>query len=130
MRNNQLKGLQLRDKNNIYDYIIWGVVLILAIFTLYPFIYTLAGSLNDGQDYLFGGVWFLPRQFSFANYNIVFNDYRFWLALRNTILRTVIGTTVAILFTSLVAYGMSQRELRFKKFLEQLILSHYSLVED
>lgn len=105
-----------KGEANIYDVIIWTIIILLALVTLYPFIYTLAGSFNDGQDYLFGGVWLFPRVFSLANYVVVFEDGRFWLALINTILRTVIGTTLAIIFTSCVAYGMSQKELRFKKF--------------
>lgn len=116
MSNKKKKNTRVHTKANVYDYLIWISIIILAIFTLYPFIYTIAGSFNEGQDYLFGGVWLYPRKFTLANYKIVFGDYRFWLALRNTFLRTVIGTTVAILFTSCVAYGMSQKHLRFKKF--------------
>lgn len=113
---NKNKKIRKRNKNNIYDYLMWAIVIGLAIVTLYPFIYTLAGSFNDGQDYLFGGVWLLPRKFTLANYQVVFGDYRFWLALKNTVIRSVIGTAVALIFTSCVAYGMSQKELRFKKF--------------
>jgi len=105
-----------RNRTNIYDVIIWVVIVTLALLTLYPFVYTLAGSFNDGQDFLFGGVWLYPRKFSLANYHVVLSDPRFWVALRNSVLRTSIGTVLAVVFTSCVAYGMSQKELRFKKF--------------
>lgn len=110
-----------KRKNKIYKTNIWDIIIIaivggLALLTLYPFIYTIAGSFNEGSDYLFGGVWFYPRKFTLANYQVVLEDLRFWVALKNTVLRTVIGTTIAVIFTSCVAYGMSQKELRFKKF--------------
>lgn len=107
---------QSMHKANVYDVMMWCVVVALALITLYPFLYTVAGSFNDGRDYMFGGVWIIPRQFSLANYEVVLSDMRFWLSLRNSVLRTVIGTALALVFTSCVAYGMSQKTLKFKKF--------------
>lgn len=98
-----------------------GVIIIfvlglIALITLYPFVYTLAGSFNDGTDFEKGGVWLIPRAFTLDNYNAVFSDYRLWIGLGNTVLRTVIGTAAALIVTSCVSYAMSQRELPCKRF--------------
>lgn len=41
---------------------------------LFPFWYCVAGSFNDGSDYLKGGVYLWPRIFTTANYQAVFRD--------------------------------------------------------
>ena len=92
------------------------ILVLIALITLYPFVYTLAGSFNDGTDFEKGGVWLFPRVFTLNNYTAVFSDYRLWIGLGNTVLRTVVGTAAALIVTSCVAYAMSQRELPCKRF--------------
>ncbi len=92
------------------------ILVLIALITLYPFVYTLAGSFNDGTDFEKGGVWLFPRVFTLDNYAAVFSDYRLWIGLGNTVLRTVVGTAAALIVTSCVAYAMSQRELPCKRF--------------
>ena len=86
------------------------------LITFYPFWYVIIGSFTNGLTYEMGGVLILPKDVTLANFRVVFNDDRLWVAFRNTVLRTVLGTGVALLFTSMVAYAMSRRELRHRKF--------------
>lgn len=101
---------------NWFDYLNYFMFGLFAICTLYPFIYVLAGSFNNGADYSAGGVWFYPRVLSFANYEVVFRDVAFWKAFGITFSVTIIGTFFALLFTSIVAYAMSRNRLKFRKF--------------
>jgi len=53
--------------------IINGIIMVLFIvITLYPVLNTLAISLNDGTDALRGGIYLLPRKFTWKNYITVF----------------------------------------------------------
>ncbi|HIZ00195.1 MAG TPA: carbohydrate ABC transporter permease [Firmicutes bacterium] len=103
---------------NWADFIIWFVLGLFALIALYPFIYVLAGSFNDGMDYSAGGIWLFPREVTLANYSVVLMDDDFWHAFGNTVLITAVGTVCALLFTSVVAYAMSRRELRFRNFFQ------------
>lgn len=98
------------------DYIIGLLFILLALLTLYPFWYVLVGSFNQGPDYLSGGVFFWPRTWSFANYLYVLADKRLYHSLLISILRTVIGTFTSVVFTAMVAYAMSIKTLRFRRF--------------
>lgn len=92
--------------------------ILLAIFSLiaiYPLYYTLIGSFNAGQDYLAGGIYFWPREWSLSNYQVIFADGDLWSAYLVTVTRAIIGTITGLLFTSVVAYAMSRKELKFKK---------------
>ena len=59
---------------NWADFIIWFVLGLFALIALYPFIYVLAGSFNDGMDYSAGGIWLFPREVTLANYSVVLMD--------------------------------------------------------
>ncbi len=101
-----------------WDIVIMIVLAVFALLTLYPFWYVIIGSFNEGQDYAFGSVWIIPRVFTLGNYVVVVKDQRLWYSLRNTVIITALVTLLSLTFTSLVAYAMSRRELRFKKFFQ------------
>lgn len=87
-------------------------MLFLVFITVLPFWVCLAGSFSDSYEYTLGGVIFLPRGFNLYNYKVVFMDKTIFDAFLITILRTVIGSISSLLFTSLVAYGMSRKNLK------------------
>lgn len=109
-----------RRKSHVHVFDVFNAILLVlfALITLYPFVYVLAGSFNDGQDYGAGGVWLIPREWTTANYRVIVADTRFWNALKITVLSTVIGTASSLLFTSAVAYAMSRKELPFRNFFQ------------
>lgn len=94
--------------------------------TLYPFINTLAISFNEGPDTLKGGIYFVPRIFTFQNYEEIFSDSSILSAYTITILRTVIGTVFTLVFTGLLAYGLSKKYLRGRKF--YMVLCTFAMI--
>lgn len=100
-----------KQKKTRFDFV--NVILLLgfALLSIYPLVYVLAGSFNEGADYINGGVWIWPRVFSFENYQVVLNDLRLWKAYGITIARTILGTVTALIFTAIVAYAMSRKSL-------------------
>lgn len=105
--------MMMKNKMNAFDWINYAILGLFALITLYPFIYVLAGSFNDGMDYAGGGVWLFPRKVTLANYTVVMKDVAFWRAFLTTVSVTLIGAVSALLMTSAVAYAMSRKELRF-----------------
>lgn len=91
-----------------------AVLLVFALMALYPFLFTLAGSLNDAQDYQYGGVWLIPRKFTWASYIVILKDERLYRALFNTLIVTLVSVVVSLLFTSMVAYAMSPEKAERK----------------
>jgi putative aldouronate transport system permease protein len=85
------------------------------ILCIFPILYVFGGSFSQGRDYSKGGIFLLPRVFTFENYAVVLKDVRLWKGYLITILRTVIGTVAALIYTSIVAYAMSRPNLKFKK---------------
>lgn len=99
-------------KKTWFDYVNYIVLGLFALICLYPMIYVLACSLNSGTDYIKGGIYLWPRDVTFENFLLVLNDPRLWRSYGVTILRTVFGTVLALLYTSIVGYAMSRTNLR------------------
>ncbi len=97
-------------------------LLLLGITTLYPIFYMLVLSFNEGMDSMNGGIWLYPRKFTLFNYEFVLNNELMRDAYIVSIGRTVIGTAISILVTALAAYGLSFRNLPYKKILMTFII--------
>ena len=103
----------------------WIIVALLALLCLsiiYPFMYMLAVSLNEGTDAAKGGVYLWPRSFTLVNYEIVLGNEVIRNAFGITVMRTIIGTIGGLLVTLLCAFGLSYRSLPFRKGLMGYVL--------
>lgn len=103
------------NRNNIWDYLMIAGMILFVCICIYPFWYTIIGSFNDGTDYMRGGVYLLPRDFSLRNYQVTLVDSRLYIGFRVTIARTVVCTITHVFFTSMVAYAMSRPDLPARK---------------
>jgi putative aldouronate transport system permease protein len=114
------------QKKKAGDYAFYAVTIaILIVFMvtiIYPFLNSLAISLNDANDTAKGGLTFYPRKFTLNNYTRVFKNPKVYRAYGITIARTVVGTVLGLLFTSTLAYGLSNKNLMGKKFYTMLCL--------
>lgn len=114
MKKKKLGSTGFQERNNWFDYLNCTLLGFFSLIALYPMIFVIAGSFNEGLDYIEGGIYLFPRKFSIENYLVVIQDLRLWNGYLVTIGRTVIGTITALLFTSMVAYAMSRKELKFR----------------
>ena len=102
--------------DRLFDTINILIMVIIVLATLYPFINSAAISLNDANDTTKGGITFYPRVFTLRNYELIFTNPKVYNAYLITIARTVIGTISALLFTSMLAFGMAHKNLKGRKF--------------
>lgn len=112
--------------DRIFDTINIIFMLCLTVVTLYPFLNTLAVSLNTANDSIKGGIYLLPREFTWDNYAYVFKEATIFHATLISILRTVIGTILTVFCCSMVAYTISRPEYVLRKFVSvAFILTMY-----
>ena len=83
---------------------------------LYPFINTLAISLNNALDSIKGGIYIWPRIFTLHNYYTVFRNNLLTTAFINSVLRTVLSTTGGLFVSSVAGYVLSRKEFIFTKY--------------
>ncbi|WP_338554655.1 carbohydrate ABC transporter permease [Paenibacillus sp. KS-LC4] len=90
-------------------------MLFLVVVTLYPFLNTIAVSLNVGNDTIRGGIYMWPREWTLQNYKAVFVSGTIYNAFWVSVARTVLSTVLNIFLTTMLAYTLSRREFVFRK---------------
>ena len=85
-----------------------------VVITLYPVLNTLAISFNDGIDAVRGGIHLIPRKFTLKNYQTVLGKQNMITGAYITVLRSVIGTVLALLTNALLAFVVSRKRFLFK----------------
>lgn len=112
---NRRNKIKKSKQDWVIDIIIYTLSLFILFVTLYPFYYVFMLSFNEGMDASLGGIYWFPRKFTLANYTQFFNDAKWLCGLGISVARTLIGTTLGVLFTTLVSYGMSYKDLIGRK---------------
>ena len=99
----------------IFDSINYLLLSLIFVITLYPFYLVLILSFNEGTDAIRGGIYLFPRKLSLENFQNLFISSKWMAGLGVSAMRTLIGTLLGVAFTSVVAYGMSFKNLIFRK---------------
>lgn len=106
------KGHLIRSKeDNVVNCMSAVLCVLVFIVTVYPVYYCLVYSFNEGADAVKGGVYLFPRKFTLENYKVVFQNAAIYPAFLMTILRSLIGTALTVLFSSMAAYALTKEEL-------------------
>ncbi|WP_168122479.1 carbohydrate ABC transporter permease [Paenibacillus sp. HB172176] len=90
--------------------------------TLYPMWFVLVNSLNAAEYAALGTENWFPKAFTLDSYRVVFGNENMMNGFLITTLRTVIGTAAHVLFTAIVAYGLSKTNLIGRKIYMKIAL--------
>ena len=99
------------------------VLLLIALVTLYPFLYVVFASVSEPVKLLSrqGLLWY-PAGFTWNAYKKVFANSSIYSGYLNTIFYVVAGTTVNIIATSVAAYVLSRKQLMLRRFFTLMII--------
>ena len=87
------------------------VLLTIAFFAvLYPLVFILSSSFSDPYAVLAGEVWLFPVRPTLEGYRAVLAYNDVWMGYGNTIFYAVVGTTVNVILTMMVAYPLSRKD--------------------
>lgn len=116
------KWKRKNTEDKIIDIFVYVFCAVILFCTIYPFFYIFIISFNEGIDASLGGIYWFPRKFTLENYQEFFSDMKWVRGLGITVLRTLVGTALGVFFTTLVAYGLSFKDLIGRKFYMVLII--------
>lgn len=104
------------NDDKIFD-IVRTLILISALLVVaYPLYFIVIASISDGTAINTGQVWLLPKGINFEGYRRILQDDMIWIGYRNTIFYTVIGTSINLVLTILLAYPLSRKDFKAGKF--------------
>ncbi|WP_020620923.1 carbohydrate ABC transporter permease [Paenibacillus daejeonensis] len=103
-------------------------IALFAVACLYPLLMTVSVSFSSEREIARNGYSILPQAFSLDTYNYIFlnSGSRILRSYGVTILVTVAGTLGALLITSMIAFAISIRKLRYRNVLA--FISNFTII--
>ena len=98
------------------------IMILISAATLFPFLYLVAQSLSSESAILEGKVGLIPRGFNLNTYKVVITQGDFLKFYKNTVIYTLVGTTLSLAFSSMLAYPLSKKEFKPAKFLTPFVI--------
>ncbi|MDL2302038.1 carbohydrate ABC transporter permease [Lachnospiraceae bacterium OttesenSCG-928-D06] len=103
----------------IFIYIIVGLI---AISTVLPFLYVIAGSFATERELTERAFFIFPREFSLNAYKYIIRSGDIFKGLKNSIIVTACGTIINMFFTTTLAYPLSRQYLRGRNFFINMVI--------
>ena len=98
------------------------VLTLVAASMLYPVINIVAVSLSNYNEYLKTPWMILPKGFTAAAYELVFENTYFWGSYLNSIIVTVSHTALSLIVTALFAWPLARKEVKGKPVLMAILI--------
>lgn len=109
-------------EDKILDSLIVIILILLCVVTLYPFWYVIVVSISSPEGIAkAGGFMLWPQGFNFDAYKAVLQTADVWIGFRNSIFYVVVGTSISVCLTILLAYPLSKKDLWGRKWIMILI---------
>ena len=99
----------------IFKVVSYLLLTIFAIMCLYPFLYTISGSISGRHEVDYNTIILLPKDLQLEAFAKIFNDNMFWNSYSNTLFLTFYGTLWEVFLSILGAYALSKQRLLFRK---------------
>lgn len=98
--------------DRIIDVIIYVVLGLVALSTVLPFLYVIAGSFATDKELTEKAFFIIPEVWSLNAYKYAINTANILRGLRNSIILTIMGTVFCMLFSLTFAYPLSKKHFR------------------
>lgn len=99
------------------------VMILFTLLAVAPFVMIIASSLSSNDSLLSYGYGFFPREFSFEAYTYIFQS---WQVIARSYLITIgataIGTSVSLLISTMLAFGLAWDKTPFRRLIKFLII--------
>ncbi|MBE6883905.1 MAG: carbohydrate ABC transporter permease [Ruminococcaceae bacterium] len=113
---------RIKQGSVLVDILIYALVGIVALVTVYPFLYIVSSSISDPQMVQAGKVWLYPVGFSTEAYKRVLQSSAMLRAFINSILYTIVITVTSVFVSMMTGYAMSKKGMLGRKFLTIYLL--------
>jgi raffinose/stachyose/melibiose transport system permease protein len=94
----------------------------MCVFTVYPVVYAVLGSLKSNAELTLGGN-LLPKEWHFENYAYAFSKLDFGRYTWNSILLAILTVILSVLTASMGGYVLGRREFPGKRVISSVYLS-------
>jgi putative aldouronate transport system permease protein len=104
-------------KFTIEDVFIYLFLFVIFLITFYPFFYTLTLAVMPYDNYIKQTIHLYPTGFTLSAFREIFTAPNLARAFANSLLKTVLATSISVVLTVMTGYGLSRKGLKLSKVL-------------
>ena len=108
--------------DRIVDVIIYVALGLIALSTVLPFLYVVAGSFATEKELTEKAFFIIPTQVSLNAYQYAIRTANILRGLKNSIILTILGTVMCMLFSLSFAYPLSKMHFRGRNWIMNLVI--------
>lgn len=109
--------------NKTFDFIVYGMLVLLVAVTLYPLLYVAFASFSDSSQLMANkGFLYKPLGFSLDAYKSVFSNPGIMKGYGNTLFILVAGVAINLFLTAVAAYVLSRKNVMWNNMFTMLIV--------
>ncbi|WP_248926232.1 carbohydrate ABC transporter permease [Paenibacillus hamazuiensis] len=97
--------------DRIFDGFTYAALSVLLLIVLYPLYFVVISSISNPDMVNLGKVTFYPQEPTLEGYRRIFGDSSIWMGYRNSLMYTVLGTTLNVVLTLTAGYALSRPDL-------------------
>lgn len=101
--------------NTFFYALVYFILFIAVLITLYPFVYTVSMSLSSQDAVNRNAVWLWPIEPTLDGYKIVLQNPQLYTAFGNSVFYTAVGTVLNLAVSCLAAYPLSRKQFIWRK---------------
>ncbi len=118
------EGAKVRKStgDRIVDVIIYVALGLIALSTVLPFLYVVAGSFATEKELTEKAFFIIPTQVSLNAYQYAIRTANILRGLKNSIILTILGTVMCMLFSLSFAYPLSKMHFRGRNWIMNLVI--------
>ena len=109
-------GIRVSPADRIFDILNYVFLTLCLLIVAYPLYFIVIASVSDPTAVYAGKVILWPARFTLEGYQRILDYESFFTGYRNTVIYTVVGTTVNVLITIPGAYALSRKDLVGRNF--------------
>ena len=110
-----------RKKLTAIDYVLFAILLLFAITIIVPFWNVLTVSFSTQKEATENPLMLFPSDPTLENYRYLFNDGKFVVGFKNTIVLLLVGVPLALFLTTTMGYALSKRYFPGRKLILYLV---------
>ncbi|KOR87793.1 carbohydrate ABC transporter permease [Paenibacillus solani] len=108
--------------DRLFMFLIYLFLSLVLIAVAVPLIYIVSSSFSSPQAVVTGKVWLFPVDFTLDGYKAVFNNPQIGVGYLNSLFYTVVGTTINVILTIMLAYPLAKKTLYGRNFFMVLLV--------
>lgn len=103
-------------KISVFDLLTALLLVVFALIFIYPLWTVFVAAFSEPLDYVKNPLALFPESFTFHNFKRLISSATIWNGYKNTLIYVVVGTSVNVAMTFVMAYGLCMKGLPGKQF--------------